>query len=187
MIPSRPTVIRATLVVLVAASMAACASAPKPMGPVAPSAPPPQPPASTTVPQPIPSPMVEDSGAPKPGSARDFVINAGDLVYFDTDRFDVRADARGILDAQAAWLARYPAVRVRIEGNCDERGTRDYNFGLGARRAAAVKNYLVGHGLSVTRIDTVSFGKEHPLDTGTGEEAEAHNRNAHTLITDGAR
>ena len=185
MIPSRSAALRATLIALAAASMAACASAPKPMGPVATSAPPP--PASTTVPQPAPGPVVEDAGAPKPGSARDFVINAGDLVYFDTDRFDVRADARGVLDAQASWLARYPAVRVRIEGNCDERGTREYNFALGARRAAAVKNYLVGHGLSAARIETVSFGKEHLLDTGMGEEAEAHNRNAHSLITDGAR
>ena len=168
--------------------MAACASAPKPMGPAATNAPPPPPQVPNVVPAPTSGPVIEgETGAPRPGSARDFVINAGDLVYFDTDHFDVRDDARTILDAQAAWLARYPAVHVRIEGNCDERGTREYNFALGARRAAAVKNYLVGHGLSATRIDTVSYGKEHPVDAASGEEAEAHNRNAHTLITDGTR
>ena len=175
---------RAALIILATASLAACASRPKPMGPVATTAPPP---AYQTAPAPGPGPVVEETGAPTPGSARDFVINAGDLVYFDTDRFNVRDDARAILDAQAAWLARYPAVRVRIEGNADERGTREYNFALGARRAAAVKDYLVGHGLSVARMDTVSYGKEHPLDTGSGEESWAHNRNAHTLITEGAR
>lgn len=175
---------RAALIILATVSLAACASRPKPMGPVATTTPPPP---YQTAPAPGPGPVVEETGAPTPGSARDFVIHAGDLVYFDTDRFNVRDDARAILDAQAAWLARYPAVRVRIEGNADERGTREYNFGLGARRAAAVKDYLVGHGLSAGRMDTVSYGKEHPLDAGSGEESWAHNRNAHTLITEGAR
>lgn len=177
---------RATLIGLIAATLSACASAPKPMGPAATA---PSPPPPRTMPAPGPGPVIEgdQTGAPRPGSARDFVINAGDLVYFDTDRFNVRDDARGILDAQAAWLGRYPAVRVRIEGNCDERGTREYNFALGARRAAAVKDYLVGHGLSAGRIETVSFGKEHPLDAGSGDPAESKNRNAHTLVTDGAR
>ena len=187
MIMSRSAALRAALVCLAAASLAACASAPKPMGPAATTAPPPQSNVPTTIPSQSPGPVVEDTGAPKPGSARDFVISAGDLVYFDTDQFNVRDDARTLLDAQAAWLARYPQVHVRIEGNCDERGTREYNFALGARRAAAVKNYLVGHGLSAERIETVSFGKEHPVDTGTGDEAEMHNRNAHTLVTEGAR
>jgi peptidoglycan-associated lipoprotein len=114
------------------------------------------------------------------------VINAGDLVYFDYDKFVVRDDARPTLDSQAAWLARYPAVKVRIEGNCDERGTREYNFALGARRANAVRDYLVGKGLSSARIETVSYGKEKPVDTGTGEEAWSHNRNGHTVITQGA-
>lgn len=185
MTPFHSPAARAALIMLAAASMTACASRPKPMGPAATTAPP----AYQTSPAPGPGPVVQSdtTGAPRPGSARDFVINAGDLVYFDTDRFNVRDDARAILDAQAAWLVRYPAVRVRIEGNCDERGTREYNFALGARRAAAVKDYLVGHGLAAGRIDTVSFGKEHPVDTGADEAAWTHNRNAHALITDGAR
>jgi peptidoglycan-associated lipoprotein len=118
---------------------------------------------------------------------RDFVINVGDRVYFDFDKYQVRDDGRPVLDAQARWLQRYPAVRVRIEGNCDEMGTREYNFALGARRANAVKDYLSSHGVALSRIDTVSYGKERPIDTSGGETAQAHNRNAHTTITEGAR
>ena len=140
-------------------------------------------------PAPPPGPVTEreESGLPTPGSVRDFVINAGDRVYFDFDRYALRDEGRPVLDAQAAWLARYPAVRVRIEGNCDELGTREYNFALGARRANSVREYLVGRGLSAGRIETISYGKEHPIDTSGGEEAQAHNRNAHTDITQGAR
>ena len=131
-------------------------------------------------------PSSQPSGA-APGSAQDFVINAGELVYFDFEKYDIRADATPILDAQSAWLRRYPQVRVRIEGNCDERGTREYNFALGSRRANAVRDYLVGKGLSTARIETISYGKEKPIDTGTGEEAWAHDRNAHSVITQGAQ
>jgi peptidoglycan-associated lipoprotein len=159
--------------------MAACASRPKPTPP-APSAPPP--PAAETAPPPAP---VGESVLP--GSERDFVINAGDRVYFDFDKYDVRVDAQPILDAQAAWLKRYPAVQVRIDGNCDERGTREYNIALGARRANAIRDYLVAHGISSARISTVSYGKEKPIDPGAGEEAWAHNRNGHTAIVSGAR
>jgi peptidoglycan-associated lipoprotein len=115
------------------------------------------------------------------------VINAGELVYFDLDSFTLRADAKPVLDAQAAWLRRWNTVRVRIEGNCDERGTREYNFALGARRASAVRDYLVGRGVAAARIETISYGKERPLDPGSNEEAWARNRNARTAITEGAR
>jgi peptidoglycan-associated lipoprotein len=118
---------------------------------------------------------------------QDFTINVGDRVYFDTNAYTVRPDAVPILTAQADWLNRYPAVKVRIEGNCDERGTREYNFALGARRADAVKTFLVEHSVSPSRITTISYGKEKPLDPGTGEEAWAHNRNAHTAIVEGAQ
>jgi peptidoglycan-associated lipoprotein len=172
--------LRLVLVAAVAATMAGCASRPKPTGP-APTAPPPPPAA-----EPAPGPGAVGESV-LPGSERDFVINAGDRVYFDFDRFEVRTDAQPILDAQAAWLRRYPAVRVRIEGNCDERGTREYNLALGARRANAVRDYLVAHGVGADRISTVSYGKEKPIDPGTGEEADAHNRNAHSAIVSGAR
>jgi peptidoglycan-associated lipoprotein len=175
------TALRLALIATAAASMAACASRPKPAGP-APTAPPPPPPAEG----PAPSPGAVGESV-VPGSERDFVINAGDRVYFDFDRFDVRADAQPILDAQAAWLQRYPAVRVRIEGNCDERGTREYNLALGARRSNAVRDYLTAHGVAADRITTVSYGKEKPIDPGTGDEADAHNRNGHTALVSGAR
>jgi len=176
-------------IALAVASLAACASRPKPMGPVAPSAPPPPaapPYGNQGVPPPGGVEESEASGVPIKGSVRDFVINAGDRIYFDFDSYSVRDEAHGVLDAQAAWLARYPAVRVRIEGNCDELGTREYNFALGARRANSVKEYLVARGVAPSRIDTVSYGKEHPIDTSGGEEAQTHNRNAHTAITEGA-
>ena len=177
---------RLALIALTVAGIAACSTSPKPMGPAAPRPPAPPPP-SAAMPAPGPAPVQEsETGAPIPGSERDFVVNVGDRVYFDFDRYAVRDDARPILDAQAAWLQRYPAVRVRIEGNCDELGTREYNFALGARRANSVKDYLVGRGVSVARIDTVSYGKERPIDTAGGEDAQAHNRNAHTAITAGA-
>jgi peptidoglycan-associated lipoprotein len=122
-----------------------------------------------------------------PGTAQDFVVNVGDRVYFDTDQFTIRADGQPVLDAQASWLNRYPSVQVRIEGNADERGTREYNFALGARRASAVRTYLIQRGVGASRITTVSYGKERPIDAGSGETAWQHNRNAHTDITAGAQ
>jgi peptidoglycan-associated lipoprotein len=178
---ARPAVTLAAIAL--AGALAACASKPKPLPETGPATPPP---AATepTYPQP-PEPPV--TGRPIPGSVQDFVINVGDRVYFDFDSYQVRADAQPILDQQSAWLARYPAVKVRIEGNCDERGTREYNLALGARRANAVREYLVAHGVADARIETVSYGKERPIDPGSGEEAWAKNRNAHTAITEGAK
>ncbi|WP_296815328.1 peptidoglycan-associated lipoprotein Pal [Brevundimonas sp.] len=121
-----------------------------------------------------------------PGSQRDFVVNVGDRVYFDFDSYSIRSDAQRVLAAQAAWLARYPQVQVRIEGNADERGTREYNLALGARRAEAVRSFLIANGVSAARIDTISYGKERPIAMGSNEEAWAQNRNAHTAITGGA-
>lgn len=127
------------------------------------------------------------AGAATPGSAQDFVVNIGDRVYFDTDEYVIRADAQPVLAGQAQWLNRYPGVRVRIEGNADERGTREYNLALGARRANAVRDFLIAQGVSGARIETISFGKERPIDPGSSEEAWAKNRNGRTAITDGAR
>jgi peptidoglycan-associated lipoprotein len=175
--------LRLALIAAATVSMAACASKPKPTYPT--TAPPPPaaaPPSAPTAPPPAPV-----SQAPLPGSERDFVINVGDRVYFDFDQYAIRTDAAPLLDAQAAWLTRYPAVQVRIEGNCDERGTREYNLALGARRANAVRDYLASHGVAAGRITTVSYGKEKPIDLGSGEETDQHNRNAHTAIVGGAR
>jgi peptidoglycan-associated lipoprotein len=177
--------VRLALITAAALSLAACASTPKPPPPAAP-APPPPPPAEAP-PPPAPPPVAEAPVGPVPGSIQDFVINAGDRVYFDFDSYTIRADAQGVLAQQATWLTRYGAVQVRVEGNCDERGTREYNLALGARRANSIKEFLVAHGVSADRITTVSYGKERPVDPGTGEEAWAHNRNGHTAITSGAQ
>jgi peptidoglycan-associated lipoprotein len=166
--------------VALAALLSACASHPK--APPAPSTPPPR--AEAPPPPPAPGRPV---GQITPGSVQDFVVNVGDRVYFDYDQYAIRADGQPVLASQAAWLNRYPAVQVRIEGNCDERGTREYNLALGARRANSVKDFLVGHGVDPGRITTISYGKERPIDPGAGEEAWAKNRNVHTDIVSGAR
>jgi len=176
--------VRLALITGAAISIAACSSTPKPT-PLGPTGSGPQ---SQEGPPPPPSPPISEAPVgPLPGSVQDFVINAGDRVYFDFDAYSIRQDAQNILAQQASWLSRYPQVRVRIEGNCDERGTREYNLALGARRANSVREFLVAHGIAGERIATVSYGKERPIDSGTGEDAWSHNRNVHTAITDGAR
>jgi len=176
--------LRLALIAVTAVSLTACASRPKPNFPTTPPPAPQQaaPPRQTAQP-----PVAPVSQAPLPGSERDFIVNVGDRVYFDFDKYNIRSDAQPLLDAQAGWLKRYPAVQVRIEGNCDERGTREYNLALGARRANAVREFLVSHGIEAGRISTVSYGKEKPIDPGSGEEADQHNRNAHTALVSGAR
>ena len=121
-----------------------------------------------------------------PGSLADFQASVSDRVYFDLDQYSLRPDARATLEKQAAWLAKYPSVRVSIEGNADERGTREYNLALGARRAAATKDYLVSLGIAPSRVETVSYGKERPIDPRSNEQAWSLNRNSHTQITSGA-
>jgi peptidoglycan-associated lipoprotein len=176
--------IRLALITAGALTLAACAHHPKPTYAPTPPPPPPPPAAAPSRPAPQPAPV---SQAPLPGSEQDFIVNVGDRVYFDFDKYNIRADAQPLLDAQAQWLKRYPAVQVRIEGNCDERGTREYNLALGARRANAVREFLVSHGVEAGRISTVSYGKEKPLDLGSGDEADQHNRNGHTALVSGAR
>ncbi len=175
--------IRLSAIAALAGALAACAT-PKPPPPAAPPPPPPPPPAAAPY---TPPPVSSAPTGPIPGSMQDFIVNVGDRVYFDYDKYSVRSDAEPILLAQAAWLSKYPSVMVRIEGNADERGTREYNLALGGRRANSIKEFLVAHGVSASRIATVSFGKEKPIDPGTTEEAYAKNRNGHTAITAGAQ
>jgi peptidoglycan-associated lipoprotein len=183
---ARPTAILKTLAIGGAlATLAACATHHPPPPPAARPIPPPSAQGYSGPPNSAPTSSVSES--PLPGSERDFVVNVGDRAYFDFDRATIRADAAQVLAAQAQWLERYPAVRVRIEGNCDERGTREYNFALGARRADAVREFLIEHGVEGGRIATISYGKERPVDPGHDETAWARNRNAHTAITEGAR
>lgn len=117
-----------------------------------------------------------------PGSQEDLAQTAGDRVFFAFDRSDVSPEAQQTLTRQAEWLRRYPNVAVRIEGHCDERGTREYNLALGARRAAAAKNVLVALGIPASRIDTISYGKDRPVVLGSNESAWAQNRVAITTV-----
>ncbi|WP_313104660.1 peptidoglycan-associated lipoprotein Pal [Brevundimonas sp.] len=178
------TLIKLATVSAAVAALAACAPKPK-VEPAVPTTP-----AQPTGPQYPTAPTGPvtggNVGAAMPGSEQDFVVNVGDRVYFDLDSYSVRPEAQPRLDAQAAWLARYPQVTVRIEGNADERGTREYNLALGARRAEAVRTYLIQRGVPAGRIDTISFGKERPIAEGSNEGAWAQNRNAHTAIVSGA-
>jgi peptidoglycan-associated lipoprotein len=132
----------------------------------------------------------ESQGAPTssiiPGSAEDLRVNVGDTVHFDYNKYEVLDADRSLLQRQAAWLAKYPSVRVTIEGHCDERGTREYNLALGARRANAVKEYLVSLGVSSGRVETISYGKERPMCTESDESCWAQNRRGVTTITGGA-
>jgi peptidoglycan-associated lipoprotein len=121
-------------------------------------------------------------GRATPGSQADFVQNViADRVFFDTSASNIDADDANVLRSQAEWLQRYGNKRVVIEGHCDERGTRDYNIALGARRANAAKNYLASLGIDPARISTVSYGKERPDALGSNEEAWARNRRAVTV------
>jgi peptidoglycan-associated lipoprotein len=182
----KTTAIHLVLVGVAAASLAACASK-APTASIPAPLPKPQPPVVTpTRPTVTPTQPTQPTRA-VPGSVQDFLISAGDRVYFDFDSYTIRPDARPVLDAQAAWLSRYPQVVVRIDGNADERGTVDYNFALGARRANAVRDYLVSRGVGSSRIETVSYGKSRPIDPRSNEEGWAVNRNGHTNITGGAR
>ena len=124
------------------------------------------------------------AGAATPGSAQDFTVNVGDRIFFDTDSSVVRADAQGILARQAQWLGKYGSYAIQIEGHADERGTREYNLALGARRAAATRDFLVAQGVGGNRIKTISFGKERPVAVCEQDTAcQSQNRRAVTALT----
>ena len=164
-----------------AALVAACETAPEEKAAVSGAG---AAPATTTV-TPSVSPPPMPSG-PAPGSEEDFLANVGDRVFFDFDKYNLKADARGTLEKQAAWLKKWPAATITIEGHCDERGTREYNLALGERRANSVKDYLVALGVNPSRIRTISYGKERPVALGSNEAAWAQNRRGVTTITGGA-
>lgn len=181
--PSITAVLRTTVLVS-ALTLAACATKPPP--PPAATTQPPPPPSGPPPSQP-PPPMGQAPSGVIPGSTADFVATAGDRVYFETDQYTLTGDAQSVLDRQAAWLARYPQVTIRIEGNADERGTREYNLALGSRRAESARAYLASRGVAAGRVSTISYGKERPIDAGTSEDAWAKNRNAHTALVSGMR
>jgi len=122
------------------------------------------------------------AGSVRPGSQEDLVANVGDRVFFATDRSTVSADQRPVLERQAAWLAQYPQVQVTLEGHADERGTREYNLALGQRRANSARDVLVATGVSGSRLNVVSYGKDRPAALGSTEDAWAQNRRAVTVV-----
>ena len=125
------------------------------------------------------------AGAATPGSAQDFVVNVGDRVFFDTDSTSLNAEAQTVLGRQAQWLALYPRYTVTVEGHADERGTREYNLALGARRAKAAQDFLAARGVASTRIRTISYGKERPVALCDQDSCWAQNRRAVTVLNTG--
>ena len=125
------------------------------------------------------------AGAATPGSAQDFVVNVGDRVFFDTDSTSLNTEAQTVLGRQAQWLALYPRYTVTVEGHADERGTREYNLALGARRAKAAQDFLVARGVTANRIKTISYGKERPVALCDQDSCWAQNRRAVTVLNTG--
>ena len=122
------------------------------------------------------------AGAATPGSTQDFTVNVGDRIFFDTDSTSIRADAQQILDRQAQWLAKYPNYAITVEGHADERGTREYNLALGARRAAVTRDYLASRGVPASRMKTISYGKERPVAVCDDISCWSQNRRAVTVL-----
>jgi peptidoglycan-associated lipoprotein len=122
------------------------------------------------------------AGAAVPGSQQDFVVNVGDRVFFETDSTELTPQARATLDNQSQWLNRYSQYTFTVEGHADERGTREYNIALGARRAQTVREYLSSRGVNAQRMRTISFGKERPVAVCDNISCWSQNRRAVTVL-----
>jgi peptidoglycan-associated lipoprotein len=122
------------------------------------------------------------TSGPVPGSEEDLVANVGDRVFFAFNASNLAADAQATLDKQAGWLGKYQQVNVQVAGNCDDRGTEEYNLALGQRRANSSRDYLVARGVAAARISTISYGKDRPTAMGDNEQAWAQNRNTITSV-----
>jgi peptidoglycan-associated lipoprotein len=125
-------------------------------------------------------------GAATPGSSQDFVVNVGDRVFFETDSTELTIVSRTTLDRQAQWLNQYPRYAITIEGHADERGTREYNIALGARRADNVRAYLVSRGIGANRFRTISYGKERPVAVCNDISCWSQNRRVVTVLNAGS-
>jgi peptidoglycan-associated lipoprotein len=122
------------------------------------------------------------AGVASPGSQQDFVVNVGDRVFFESDSTELTMQSRATLDKQAQWLQQYANYTFTVEGHADERGTREYNIALGARRAQAVREYLAAQGVQAGRIRTVSYGKERPVAVCNDISCWSQNRRAVTVL-----
>jgi len=175
--------------------LSACATKPEPVKEVVQTAPikTPEPAPEIVEPQPLP-PVVEQApqvveiapqdNLPIPGSMEDFAYQSGGepRVFFGYDQYNLSPEARDVLGRQALWMNTYSDVTAVIEGHADERGTREYNIALGARRADSVKSFLVGQGVAPSRLSTISYGKERPIDARSSESGWARNRNGFTNL-----
>ncbi|MBO0664053.1 peptidoglycan-associated lipoprotein Pal [Jiella sp. MQZ9-1] len=123
-----------------------------------------------------------NGGAATPGSSQDFTVNVGDRVFFDTDSSSLSPKAQQTLQRQAQWLNQYPQYQITVEGHADERGTREYNLALGARRAAATRDYLASLGVAANRMRTISYGKERPVAVCDDISCWSQNRRAVTVL-----
>ena len=121
-------------------------------------------------------------GAATPGSAQDFTVNVGDRIFFDTDSTLIRADAQVTLTRQAQWLSQYNQYSITVEGHADERGTREYNLALSARRAASARDFLIARGGPANRIRTISYGKERPVAVCDNISCWSQNRRSVTVL-----
>jgi len=123
------------------------------------------------------------AGAATPGSQQDFVVNVGDRVFFETDSSELTTQSRATLDKQAQWLTNYAQYsQFVVEGHADERGTREYNIALGARRAQTVRDYLISRGIAANRMRTISYGKERPVAVCNDISCWSQNRRAVTVL-----
>jgi peptidoglycan-associated lipoprotein len=178
-----------TVAIVVSVGAAACgkkpalpAPAPPPPPPTAPAAPPAPPPPAPPPAAPAPAPLSEEEIFRKTPIG-ELQKNLGD-VYFDLDESTIRDDARATLQKNADWMKKWPTTKVTIEGHCDERGSAEYNLGLGDRRANAVRDYLVSLGVAADRMVVVSKGKESPFCTESSESCWQQNRRGHVVLTD---
>lgn len=126
-----------------------------------------------------------NAAAATPGSAQDFVVNVGDRVFFETDSSELTPQARATLDKQAQWLNQYGRYAFTVEGHADERGTREYNIALGARRATTVRDYLIARGIDGSRMRTISYGKERPVAVCNDISCWSQNRRSVTVLNTG--
>lgn len=180
----KTSILGSSVISLAVVLIAACASKPTPPPAMADAAPvraaTATPPPARTAPAQVAYPA---RPAIVPGSLKDFQVNVGDTVYYSFDSSNLDDPARAVLQKQAAWLERYRSVTLQVQGNADERGTREYNLALGARRAASARDYLVSLGVAPARVTTISYGKERPICSESTEPCWAMNRRAVSAIS----
>ena len=177
----RPILSSVALVALLLTFLVVGCAKEEPPPPTAEAQPRPAPPAPAPAPAPAPSTMTDVTRTQRFQQALQEFQNQD--ILFDYDKYDLRPDARAVLDRKVAFMNENGSVRVQIEGHCDERGTNAYNLALGERRANASRQYLTTAGVSAGRLSTISYGEERPLDPGQNEAAWARNRRAHFVVT----